>query len=149
MTSAKIESYTLLDVAIKRINRPVMAGASIRGDITRTLLESPPCAPRGIPGARFAVRQVDSGTAQRAAYSLPQIRWWSNTRNGPRRLHQRYTGKSWSIKFMTRREFRMAGVEGLEPPTLGLEIRCSIRLSYTPSITDRHRLRYCSGNCSG
>jgi hypothetical protein len=27
---------------------------------------------------------------------------------------------------------RMAGVEGLEPPTLGLEIRCSIHLSYTP-----------------
>jgi hypothetical protein len=29
----------------------------------------------------------------------------------------------------------MAGVEGLEPPTLGLEIRCSIRLSYTPVRT--------------
>ena len=28
--------------------------------------------------------------------------------------------------------FRMTGVEGLEPPTHGLEIRCSIRLSYTP-----------------
>ena len=27
----------------------------------------------------------------------------------------------------------MAGVEGLEPPTLGLEIRCSIQLSYTPT----------------
>jgi hypothetical protein len=27
----------------------------------------------------------------------------------------------------------LAGVEGLEPPTLGLEIRCSIRLSYTPA----------------
>ncbi len=27
---------------------------------------------------------------------------------------------------------RMAGVEGLEPPALGLEIRCSILLSYTP-----------------
>ena len=27
---------------------------------------------------------------------------------------------------------KLAGVEGLEPPTLGLEIRCSIRLSYTP-----------------
>jgi len=26
----------------------------------------------------------------------------------------------------------VAGVEGLEPPTLGLEIRCSLRLSYTP-----------------
>ncbi len=26
----------------------------------------------------------------------------------------------------------LAGVEGLEPPTLGLEIRCSIHLSYTP-----------------
>ena len=24
-------------------------------------------------------------------------------------------------------------MEGLEPPTLGLEIRCSIRLSYTPA----------------
>ena len=28
----------------------------------------------------------------------------------------------------------LAGVEGLEPPTLGLEIRCSILLSYTPEI---------------
>ena len=27
----------------------------------------------------------------------------------------------------------LAGVEGLEPPTLGLEIRCSILLSYTPA----------------
>ena len=27
----------------------------------------------------------------------------------------------------------VAGVEGLEPPTHGLEIRCSIHLSYTPS----------------
>ena len=27
----------------------------------------------------------------------------------------------------------VAGVEGLEPPTHGLEIRCSIRLSYTPA----------------
>ena len=27
----------------------------------------------------------------------------------------------------------LAGVEGLEPPTLGLEIRCSIHLSYTPA----------------
>ena len=26
----------------------------------------------------------------------------------------------------------VAGVEGLEPPTHGLEIRCSIHLSYTP-----------------
>ncbi len=29
----------------------------------------------------------------------------------------------------------VAGVEGLEPPTLGLEIRCSIQLSYTPERT--------------
>ena len=28
----------------------------------------------------------------------------------------------------------VAGVEGLEPPTHGLEIRCSIHLSYTPGI---------------
>jgi hypothetical protein len=28
---------------------------------------------------------------------------------------------------------QLAGVEGLEPPTHGLEIRCSIHLSYTPS----------------
>ena len=28
----------------------------------------------------------------------------------------------------------MAGVEGLEPPNLGLEIRCSILLSYTPEV---------------
>ena len=27
----------------------------------------------------------------------------------------------------------VAGVEGLEPPTHGLEIRCSILLSYTPA----------------
>ena len=32
----------------------------------------------------------------------------------------------------------MAGVEGLEPPTLGLEIRCSIRLSYTPASGQHH-----------
>jgi hypothetical protein len=35
---------------------------------------------------------------------------------------------------------RLAGVEGLEPPTLGLEIRCSIRLSYTPSIYWHHKI---------
>gem|GEM_PF-3427831 len=35
-------------------------------------------------------------------------------------------------------EKRMAGVEGLEPPTLGLEIRCSIRLSYTPSMLQKY-----------
>jgi hypothetical protein len=29
----------------------------------------------------------------------------------------------------------VVGVEGLEPPTLGLEIRCSIQLSYTPTQT--------------
>jgi hypothetical protein len=34
----------------------------------------------------------------------------------------------------------MAGVEGLEPPTLGLEIRCSILLSYTPERTYTTRL---------
>ena len=28
----------------------------------------------------------------------------------------------------------MAGVGGLEPSTLGLEIRCSIQLSYTPPL---------------
>ena len=32
---------------------------------------------------------------------------------------------------------KLAGVEGLEPPTLGLEIRCSIRLSYTPVIDSK------------
>ncbi len=31
-------------------------------------------------------------------------------------------------------DYIMAGVEGLEPPTLGLEIRCSIHLSYTPTL---------------
>jgi hypothetical protein len=35
----------------------------------------------------------------------------------------------------------VAGVEGLEPPTLGLEIRCSIRLSYTPAINQHHTIR--------
>jgi hypothetical protein len=29
---------------------------------------------------------------------------------------------------------KLAGVEGLEPPTLGLEIQCSIQLSYTPEL---------------
>jgi hypothetical protein len=29
---------------------------------------------------------------------------------------------------------RVVGVEGLEPPTVGLEIRCSILLSYTPTL---------------
>ena len=29
----------------------------------------------------------------------------------------------------------VVGVEGLEPTTLGLEIRCSIQLSYTPTLT--------------
>jgi hypothetical protein len=33
----------------------------------------------------------------------------------------------------------VAGVEGLEPPTLGLEIRCSILLSYTPTIGESRR----------
>jgi hypothetical protein len=42
----------------------------------------------------------------------------------------------------------MAGVEGLEPPTLGLEIRCSILLSYTPSFTYERQFPECSGNCS-
>ena len=32
----------------------------------------------------------------------------------------------------------MAGVEGLEPPTLGLEIRCSIHLSYTPMEVSKY-----------
>ena len=31
--------------------------------------------------------------------------------------------------------FSVAGQEGLEPPTTGLEIRCSIQLSYCPSFT--------------
>ncbi len=40
----------------------------------------------------------------------------------------------------------MAGVEGFEPPTLGLEIRCSIRLSYTPLIPTGyyHTATYCT-----
>ena len=29
----------------------------------------------------------------------------------------------------------VVGPEGIEPPTLGLEIRCSIRLSYGPLFT--------------
>jgi hypothetical protein len=29
---------------------------------------------------------------------------------------------------------RMVGAAGIEPATLGLEIRCSIRLSYAPSV---------------
>ena len=36
----------------------------------------------------------------------------------------------------------MAGVEGLEPPTLGLEIRCSIRLSYTPAMLYHHTKKF-------
>jgi hypothetical protein len=35
---------------------------------------------------------------------------------------------------LTNFDYIMAGVEGLEPPTLGLEIRCSILLSYTPTL---------------
>ena len=34
----------------------------------------------------------------------------------------------------------MAGVEGLEPPAHGLEIRCSIHLSYTPARVSASRL---------
>gem|GEM_PF-3723155 len=29
---------------------------------------------------------------------------------------------------------KLVGVEGFEPPTVGLEIRCSILLSYTPFV---------------
>lgn len=29
---------------------------------------------------------------------------------------------------------KLAGQEGLEPPTTGLEIRCSIQLSYCPLV---------------
>ncbi len=43
----------------------------------------------------------------------------------------------WQQSVRTLQYFRVAGVEGLEPPTLGLEIRCSIRLSYTPKMTYR------------
>ena len=39
----------------------------------------------------------------------------------------------------------MAGVEGLEPPTLGLEIRCSIRLSYTPARSKKYYHTLCAG----
>jgi hypothetical protein len=41
---------------------------------------------------------------------------------------------------------KLAGVEGLEPPTLGLEIRCSIRLSYTPITDSSQALFYLSGS---
>ena len=48
---------------------------------------------------------------------------------------------------------RLAGVEGLEPPTLGLEIRCSIRLSYTPArimamIAAAHASVNCQRGCT-
>ncbi len=43
----------------------------------------------------------------------------------------------------------LAGVEGLEPPTLGLEIRCSIRLSYTPALTNWLRPYHGCGSWSG
>ena len=36
----------------------------------------------------------------------------------------------------------MAGVEGLEPPAHGLEIRCSIHLSYTPNLCTFIYLRH-------
>ena len=40
----------------------------------------------------------------------------------------------WELRFPgSNATGKVVGVEGLEPPTLGLEIRCSIRLSYTPS----------------
>ena len=32
-------------------------------------------------------------------------------------------------------EERLVGAAGIEPATLGLEIRCSIRLSYAPTMT--------------
>ena len=34
----------------------------------------------------------------------------------------------------------MVGPAGIEPATLGLEIRCSIRLSYGPSVTQVYSL---------
>jgi hypothetical protein len=33
----------------------------------------------------------------------------------------------------SKRQKRLVGAAGIEPATLGLEIRCSIRLSYAPS----------------
>ena len=43
----------------------------------------------------------------------------------------------------------VAGVEGLEPPTLGLEIRCSILLSYTPAPNERYVPPYGSKKPAG
>ncbi len=42
----------------------------------------------------------------------------------------------------------LAGVGRLELPTLGLEIRCSIQLSYTPSMTCSLFIFDCSRDCS-
>ncbi len=36
----------------------------------------------------------------------------------------------------------MVRLEGLEPPTRGLEIRCSIQLSYRRNLLERNKLRF-------
>ena len=36
---------------------------------------------------------------------------------------------------------KMVGAAGLEPATVGLEIRCSIRLSYAPSVCNSNKAR--------
>src|SRR5579862_639904 len=41
----------------------------------------------------------------------------------------------WAVPF----PWQLVGPEGIEPPTLGLEIRCSIRLSYGPLWQSRLR----------
>lgn len=38
-------------------------------------------------------------------------------------------------------------MEGLEPPTLGLEIRCSILLSYTPARHHHHTANEVAAHC--
>ena len=42
----------------------------------------------------------------------------------------------------------MARLEGIEPPTDGLEIRCSILLSYRRSTSSKRGLGDCVGICA-
>jgi hypothetical protein len=43
---------------------------------------------------------------------------------------------------------RMVGAAGIEPATAGLEIRCSIRLSYAPSVKLRLQFWFHSNRSS-
>ena len=42
----------------------------------------------------------------------------------------------------------MVGAAGIEPATAGLEIRCSIRLSYAPLLSHRNKIHGCISRTS-